>query len=67
MIHSRSPESGSAYHGKLRDKVKVPADADQPTLEAAAKSEATVASQLEGKTIMKTVVIPGRMVNLVVR
>ena len=54
-------------NGKLRSKVKVPVDADQVTLEAAARSDPTVASQLEGKTIVKTVVIPGRMVNFVVR
>ncbi|MEK6259241.1 MAG: leucine--tRNA ligase [Planctomycetota bacterium] len=54
-------------NGKLRGKVKVPVNADQPTLEAAAKSDATIASQLEGKTIVKTVVIPGRMVNFVVK
>ena len=54
-------------NGKLRGKVKVPVGADQPTLEAAAKADATVAGQLEGKTIVKTVVIPGRMVNFVVK
>jgi len=54
-------------NGKLRGKVKVPVNADQATLEAAAKSDATVASQLEGKTIIKSVVIPGRMVNFVVK
>ena len=54
-------------NGKLRGKVKVPTGADQATIEAAAKSDATVASQLEGKTIVKSVVIPGRMVNFVVR
>ena len=54
-------------NGKLRGKVKVPVNADQATLEAAAKSDATVASQLEGKTILKSVVIPGRMVNFVVK
>jgi len=54
-------------NGKLRGKVKVPVNADQSTIEAAAKSDATVAGQLEGKTLVKTVVIPGRMVNFVIR
>ena len=54
-------------NGKLRGKVKVPADADQSVLESAAKSDPTVASQLAGKTIIKSVVIPGRMVNFVVK
>lgn len=54
-------------NGKLRGKVKVPANADQGTIEAAAKGDATIASQLDGKTIVKSVVIPGRMVNFVVK
>jgi leucyl-tRNA synthetase len=54
-------------NGKLRGKITVPAGADQPTVEAAAKAEATIASQLEGKTIVKTVFVQGKMVNFVVR
>ena len=38
-------------NGKLRGKVKVPAGADQATLEAAAKSDPTVASQLEAAVL----------------
>lgn len=54
-------------NGKLRGKVKIPTGADQATMEAAAKADPTVASQLEGKTIVKTVVVLGKMVNFVVR
>jgi leucyl-tRNA synthetase len=54
-------------NGKLRGKVKVPAGADQATMEAAAKADPGVISQLEGKTIVKTVVVPGKMVNFVVK
>jgi leucyl-tRNA synthetase len=54
-------------NGKLRGKVKVPAGADQSVMEAAAKADAIVAGQLEGKTIVKTVIVPGKMVNFVVR
>ena len=54
-------------NGKLRGKVKVPADADPQVIEATAKSNPLIASQLEGKTLVKSVIIPGRMVNFVVR
>jgi len=54
-------------NGKLRGKVTVPAGSAQPVIEAAAKSDETIASQLEGKTIVKTVVVPGKMVNFVVK
>ncbi len=54
-------------NGKLRGKVKVPADAAQPAIEAAAKADATVAANLTGKTVVKTVYVPGRLLNFVVK
>lgn len=51
-------------NGKLRGKVTVPADADEPTVLAAA--EADVARHLDGKQIRKRVYVSGKMVNLVV-
>ncbi len=54
-------------NGKLRAKVSVPAKADQAVVEAAARADSLVASQLEGKTVVKVVYVPGRMVNFVVK
>ena len=54
-------------NGKIRAKVMVPAEADNAAIEAAAKQNSTVAGNLEGKTIVKVVVVPGRLVNFVVR
>jgi len=54
-------------NGKLKAKVKVPAGADNPTIEEAAKQNSTIAGNLEGKTIVKVVVVPGRLVNFVVK
>jgi len=54
-------------NGKLKAKVKVPAGADNATIEAAAKQNSTVAGNLEGKAIVKVVVVPGRLVNFVVK
>ena len=53
-------------NGKMRGKVTVPADADDATVEAAARAEENVATHLEGKTVRKVIVVPGRLVNLVV-
>ena len=54
-------------NGKVRGRVVVAADADQGTLLAAAKSHEKVGSYLEGKDLVKEIVIPGKMVNLVVK
>jgi len=54
-------------NGKVRGRILVPADADQSALETAAKSDPKIAPQLEGKTIVKSIVVPGRMVNFVVK
>jgi len=53
-------------NGKLRGKITVPADADEAAAEQAAKADDNVAAHLEGKTVRKVIVIPGKMVNIVV-
>ncbi len=53
-------------NGKLRDKVVVPKDAPAADIEAAAKAAPNVIPHLEGKSIKKIVVVPGRLVNIVV-
>ena len=54
-------------NGKLRAKITIGAKADQAAVEAAARTEEVIASQLEGKTVVKVVYVPGRMVNFVVK
>ena len=53
--------------GKLRGRIRVKSDATQAEMEEAAKANADVAKFLEGKTIVKVVAVPKRMVNFVVR
>ena len=53
-------------NGKLRDVIRVPADASQADLEATAKASDKVKPFLEGKTIRKVIVLPKRLVNIVV-
>ncbi len=53
--------------GKLRGEVTVPRDASKEDILAAAKAVPNVARHLEGMQILKEVVVPGRLVNLVVK
>jgi leucyl-tRNA synthetase len=54
-------------NGKVRGHVMVAPDADADTTEAAARGDERVAALLEGKTVRKAVVVPGRLVNFVVQ
>ncbi len=54
-------------NGKLRDKITVPAEADNAAVEAAAKASPKVAEAVAGKEIVKVVVVPKRLVNIVVK
>ena len=53
-------------NGKMRDVIKVAVDADNATLEAAAKASEKVQTFIMGKTIKKVIIVPKRMVNLIV-
>ena len=53
-------------NGKLRGQVEVAADAGQADILAAAKAEDNVAKHMEGKTVRKEIVVPGKLVNIVV-
>ena len=53
--------------GKLRGRIKVPVAATPAEMEAAAKANPDVAKFLDGKTIMKVIAVPKRMVNFVVK
>ncbi|MEX2176852.1 MAG: leucine--tRNA ligase [Pirellulaceae bacterium] len=53
--------------GKLRGKVVVPAGSDQATILAAARADPRIAELLTGKEVVKTIVVPGKLVNFVVK
>lgn len=54
-------------NGKLRGKIEISAEADKETILAAAKADETVQKFIDGKEIVKEIVVPGRLVNLVVK
>jgi leucyl-tRNA synthetase len=54
-------------NGKLRGRVSIAATATEDETRTAALADERVRAWLEGKQIVKTVVVPGRLVNVVVR
>jgi leucyl-tRNA synthetase len=55
------------FNGKLRGKIVVAANLNASALQDAAQADDAVRKNLEGKTIVKVVAVPGRMVNFVVK
>ncbi len=54
-------------NGKIKGRINVPADLDAAGLEAQARGDAKLAEWTGGKTIVKAIVVPGRLVNFVVK
>jgi leucyl-tRNA synthetase len=54
-------------NGKLVDRVPAPAEASREQLEEIALASGKLAARLNGKQIVKAVVVPGKLVNFVVR
>jgi leucyl-tRNA synthetase len=54
-------------NGKVRDRVTAPASASEGELLALAREAPNVKAHLDGKQIVKEIVVPGKLVNLVVR
>jgi leucyl-tRNA synthetase len=54
-------------NGKLVDRLAAPSTASQEELEALARRSDKLAGRLDGGEIVKTVVVPGKLVNFVVR
>ncbi|HNV54219.1 MAG TPA: leucine--tRNA ligase [Pseudomonadales bacterium] len=54
-------------NGKMRGKIEVARDADEATVKRLARDNDNVARFIAGQTELKTVVVPGRLVNIVVK
>jgi leucyl-tRNA synthetase len=54
-------------NGKLRVVIRIPADADKAATEAAALADEKIVEWLAGKTPVKVILVPGKLVNLVVK
>ncbi|MGN1445311.1 MAG: class I tRNA ligase family protein, partial [Eubacteriales bacterium] len=54
-------------NGKVRGKVTLPQNADKDTALTAVRADPKLAVQLEGKTVVKEIVVPNKIINIVVR
>ena len=54
-------------NGKLRGRISVPVDAERNQIEQAAQQEENVQRFIAGKGIIKVIVVPGKLVNIVVK
>ena len=52
-------------NGKLRERMDFPADADHADVEQAILADPAMQRHLEGKTVRKVIIVPGRLVNVV--
>ena len=54
-------------NGKVRGKLSMPADVAKDAAVAAAKADEKICAAIGGKTILKEIYVPGKLVNLVVK
>ena len=54
-------------NGKVKDKIEVDSESSKEELEKAALQSEKIKENIEGKQIIKTIVVPGRLVNIVVK
>ena len=54
-------------NGKIRDKMSVAADLDRAGLESVAMASSRIKELTEGKSIVKVIAVPGKLVNIVVK
>ncbi len=67
MVVEETAELAVQVNGKVRGRISAPADAGEDAVIELALADPKVAEALEGKEIVKRVVVPGRLVNLVVK
>jgi leucyl-tRNA synthetase len=77
LVHGPFPAADERYlvdetveypiqvNGKVRSRIRVPADAGQDEVRAAALAEEKIAAQLDGGAPRKVIVVPGKLVNVV--
>lgn len=54
-------------NGKIKNKIMISSDLDEEGIKAAALADEKIIASTEGKTIVKVIVIKGRLVNIVVK
>jgi leucyl-tRNA synthetase len=67
MLESDEYELVCQVNGKVRDRVQASADATPETLKDLCRAAPNVRAHVDGKELVKEIVVPGKLVNLVVR
>jgi leucyl-tRNA synthetase len=67
MIAEETIELPVQVNGRVRARICVAADASQDAVIEAAVREPRIAANIQGKSVVKKIVVPGRLVNLVVK
>ncbi len=66
LLASDTVTIGVQVNGKLRANITLPSNADQKAFETAALAQDNVQKAIEGLSVKKIIVVPGRIVNVVV-
>lgn len=56
-----------SFNGKTRFKIELPADSSREQVATAALKHEGTAKWTEGKTVVKTIVVPGKIINVVIK
>ena len=67
LLQSETVTVAVQVNGKLRDRIEAPTEASEADLIELANASDNVRRHLDGKEVVKRVVVPGKLVNLVVR
>ena len=67
MMEEAEVELVVQVNGKIRDRLVVAATADEEAVKAQALQSERVRASFDGKTVQKVVVVPGKLVNIVIR
>jgi leucyl-tRNA synthetase len=67
LLERETVEVVVQVNGKLRDRLQAPPQASRDELEAMARDRPKVQQHVDGHDVVKVVVVPGKLVNFVVR
>ena len=67
LLESEVYELVCQVNGKVRDRVQASADAGPEALKDLCRAASNVRAHIDGREIVKEIVVPGKLVNLVVR
>jgi leucyl-tRNA synthetase len=67
LLERDEVEIALQINGKLRDRMAAPPSADREQLESLARARPRVQAHIDGKDVVKVIVVPAKLVNFVVR